>query len=199
MKKITKKAVLLVLILALTLSLAGCSQANNITKSIADGIKKGLNTSDKNQKSDKIIKDKDNKYQLSIPSSWKEDNELNQLSILQVSNRVQEKYAMVIGEENDSFSNDATIDDYASLVKEGLGQTVQNIQISKDENITINSKPAKYFEVQGEVQKLKISYMFIITEDSENFFQIIGWTLAPRFEANKQEIRTVMESFQEVK
>ena len=199
MGKIIKKTILLVLILILTFAFSGCGEANNITKSIADGIKKGFNIPDKNQESIKIIKDTDNKYQLSVPSSWKEDNELNKLAILQVSNRVQEKYVMVIREEKDSFSNDANIDDYASLVKEGLGQSVQNIQISKDENITINGKPAKYFEVQGEVEKLKISYIFIITEDSGNFFQIIGWTLVPRFEANKQEIRTVMESFQQVK
>lgn len=209
MMNMVKKATIFALLLVLAISMTSCGSFSEVTNGIADGIREGIksaditqgskgNTADSNTGS-KVIKSSDGKFQLSVPSNWKEDSELNDEAILQVSNRVEEKYVIVINEGKDGFSEDVDSDYYTDLIRESMYDNLVNPQISDNQDITINNMPAKYFEISGEADKIKISYMVVISEDRDNFNQVIGWTSTPKFDDKKQSIGAVMKSFESIK
>lgn len=188
--KIFRKLITVVLVLFMTLSLAGCGGVADITKAVSG------NSTDNTTK---VIKSSDGTLQLTVPSSWKEDKELNDQAMLQVSNRSEEKYVIVIREEKATFASDVKVDDYTGMVADNMSSAVTNAQLSKIQDSTFNNKSACYFELAGEVQKIKISYLVIVWQDNGNYYQTIGWTLTPKFESNKGSIRAVMDSLKATK
>lgn len=177
------KIVTVIFILVVSLSFTGCSSVANMVLPGESG-----------NSGSKDIKNSDNTLQISTPSSWAAETQLNSLATLQVSNRLEEKYVIVIREGKDAFASDMNIGNYTDIIANQMSSAVANSQISQIQDMTYNNRPAQYFELSGEVQKIKVSYMLIAWEDNNNFYQTVGWTLTPKFDANKSAIMDVMES-----
>ena len=186
MKKNGFKVFLVTLIFSTVLFGVGCSSIKSLSKTAA--------TSSSKEKA-VIIKSKDSKESITVPDSWKEDNTLNDIALLQVSKRTQEKYVMVIGEGLDSFSKDMKLSDYTKLVKDSMLKAVANSTATDTTDITVGENKCQYYELSGEVQKIKATYIVRTVATKNKFYQIIAWTLTPKFDANKAEIKEVMDSF----
>jgi hypothetical protein len=106
---------------------------------------------------------------------------------------------MVIGEGKDSFSKDMKLSDYTTAAKANMVKAAANGVATDTKDVTVNGNKAQYFELSGEVQKIKVTYMVETVESADKFYQIIGWTLTPQFDTNKAEIKGVMDSFKVVK
>lgn len=194
LKKSVLKLSLITLILSITLLCAGCGLIKGVSKATVAN-----KSSENTVKSTVIIKSSDGAESIAVPTSWKEDAELNDAALLQVSNRVQEKYVMIIGEGKESFSKQFTLSDYTSATKKNMLQTAANSSATEAKDIVLNGYKAQYYELAGEVQQVKVTYLIINVETTDKFYQIIGWTLTPKFDANKAEIKSVMDSFKVIK
>ena len=190
-KKVFKVCLVTLIVFSITIAGTGCG--------LLKGASKTTTTTDKSKASTVVTKSKDGKESITTPASWKEDNELNTIALLQVSKRAQEKYTMVIGEGKDSFSKDMKLSDYTKAAKSNMVKAATNGVATDTKDVTANGNKAQYFELSGEVQKIKVTYMVEVVESADKFYQIIGWTLTPQFDANKAEIKEVMDSFKVVK
>ncbi|MDP4146349.1 MAG: hypothetical protein Q8936_18020 [Bacillota bacterium] len=188
MKKKTFKALCCVLSLSLLIGVfTGCSQ------SISNTDKQSQVT-----KLSKTVKSKDNVCQINIPDSWSEDKTLNSEAVLQVANKSEEKYLIVIEENKSDFSNSANLDDYYSIVSKHLTSSITNANAGTAKDITINGKKAKQFEISGEVQKIKASYIITLVETDKHLYQVISWSLTSKFDQNKKDLNDVINTFKEL-
>jgi hypothetical protein len=186
MKKIVFKLFLSTLIFSVILLGTGCALIKGLSNATNATVSKVSTV---------IVKSVDGKESISTPSTWKVDTALNDAALLQVSVRTQEKYAMVLAEGKDSFSSDYTLSDYTKAVKDITLKSVTNAVATDIKDITVNGNKGQYFELSGEVQKIKVTYMIEIVDAPDKFYQVFGWTLTPKFDANKGEIKKVMDSF----
>jgi hypothetical protein len=185
MKNGFKKLLCLSLVSLFCSGLTGCS---NILDKVQDNTKT----------TETVIKSSDGKTQITVFSDWKEDKALNEQATIQASNRLKEKYAIVISESLQDFSEDIKVEEFADVVKENMLQSVKNAATSDMTDMTVNGLPAKFFEIQGDVEKVKAKYLIGAVKGKNGIYQIITWTLNSKYDQNKEELKKVIESFKEL-
>ena len=197
MAKLYKKILCLSFMLVLITSLIGCSAVNEFKEGFNDGLEKSKSKSE-GELTDKVIKSSDGNTQITVKSDWEESPDLNGEASMQVNNMVKEKYAIVISEPIEDFAEDITVDEYSNMCKEILLESIKNSKISDVTDTTINGQPAKYYEIKGEVDKIKICYFIANIKGKKGLHQVIGWTINSKYDENKEEIKKVVQSFKEL-
>jgi hypothetical protein len=163
----------------------GCS-------SFMDGVKKGMAGGEP-----QIMTSTDGTYQLTVPGNWSKQTDLNSVATLQTANPREELYAIVIKESKSEFPSGTTIDSFAELAREGLKTNVVSPVITPAVPAGINGYSARQFEASGTVAGLQAKYLYAVVETSGSFYQIMTWTLANRYDDNKQKLQNVINSFVE--
>jgi PsbP len=166
----------------------GCS-------SFMEGFKKGYNKSAEGET--KVMTSTDGTYQLTVPGDWTTQTDLNSLATLQAANPGEELYVIVIKESRAGFPKSTNLDAVTKVVRDNMKTTVTNAQISEPVSVNINGNNGKQFEVAGTISGLQAKYLYAVIETTGNFYQIMTWTLAPRFDANKTKLQNVINSFKE--
>lgn len=170
------------LLLIILFSLTGCNAIERVKSSLGKSDKKQVFTSD------------NGKYEVTATGSWKEDKDLNEEASLQISNRLQERYLIVIDESKEDFSEDLTLQEYADFVKDSMLESGEDMESANNKEITVNGQDAIYFEVSGTVEKIKAKYIVAIAQDKDTIYQVIGWTMSSKFDKSKEELLSVIES-----
>lgn len=173
-------------IIAVLFFALGCSFVNQ--------VKKGI---DKMQ-TPHVVTGKDGKSQLTVPGSWKEQTRLNEEASLQVGNPFAEQYAIIITESKEDFTEEMTLEDFTSLIRQNADEAITNAIISENKSLSINGYPAKQFEVSGSIDNIKAKWIYTLIDAPENYHQIMAWTLASRYEENKPVLLEVVNSFKEI-
>lgn len=178
--------VIVISLFILVLGLAGCSSSTD-------------NAKDTKKANNKVITSTDGKLQLTVPENWQTEKGLNEQAVIQVAHKTLEKYLIVISEDKSNFSEEIKLDDYLKAINKNFTENIKNVKISTAKDITINGYPAKQFEVNGEVDKVKAAYLVTLVNTSKSINQIMAWTLQTNFSRYKTEFSTVTNSFKEVK
>ncbi|HEX8735240.1 MAG TPA: hypothetical protein VF721_07970 [Pyrinomonadaceae bacterium] len=139
----------------------------------------------------------DGKCQITVPGNWKKQTDLHDEATLQAGYLMGELYVIVLPETKQSFGSSVDIDYVTRAVREGLGGTVTGLVLSEPVPTIINGLPARQFEASGEVEKLKVTYLYAVVDAPQNYYQVITWTLTPRFQNNKGKLQEVISSFKE--
>jgi hypothetical protein len=61
----------------------------------------------------------------------------------------------------------------------------------------VSGNQALQFDADGEVQNMKLKYLYSVVETPQNYYQIITWTLASRYQDNRPQLIDVINSFKE--
>lgn len=163
----------------------GCSMANKL-----------VNEYDKTQPP-KILTSDNGKTQISVPSSWTVDKELNTVADIQASNRLGEQYVVVITENKTSFGQKFDLDYVTKFIQDDMLKKMTNGQILGQSDATVGGFPAKLFEATGEISNVKVKYLYALVNGPQNFHQIITWTLQERYDENKSKLQAVIDSFKD--
>jgi hypothetical protein len=156
-------------------------------------IKKDIESSQEPQ----VMVSNDGKCQITVPGNWKKQTDLHDDATLQAGNLRGELYVIVLPETKESFGSSVNIDYVTKVVRDGLGETVTGLVLSEPIPTTINGLPARQFEASGEVEKLKVTYLYAIVDAPQSYYQVITWTLTPRFQSGKGKLLEVINSFKE--
>ncbi len=143
----------------------------------------------------KRVTSSDNQSSISVPENWHEDIALNDQADINVASPQKEQYAIVLTESTNSFSEDMTLDYYFELISENMKMVVKDSTTTGPKKTQIDNKPAILFEIHGEVEKVKISYLIALVEGQSNYYQIITWTLENKFEDYKDLYLDIINSF----
>ena len=139
----------------------------------------------------------DGKSQITVPGNWKKQTDLHNDATLQAANLMGELYIIVIPESKQGLGKSIDLDYATKAVRESLNGTVSGLVLSEPVPTTINGLPARQFEASGEVEKLKVTYLYAIVDAPQSFYQVITWTLTPRFQSSKGKLQEVINSFKE--
>lgn len=187
MKRKILNLTMMSLILLFSLLTIGCSSLQDLKESIDESNIEYIE-----------FKSEDGKQSISALSSWK-NQELSDIASIEIANMNQEKYVMLVHDEKINFSDDFQLIDYTNIIKENMMSIIVNGTINTDiQELSVNGNNAQYFELAGEVDKIKITYLIMNVETSDAFYQVVGWTLTSLFEENKSEILEILNSFKVV-
>jgi hypothetical protein len=144
-----------------------------------------------------IITATDGQSQLTVPSTWTTQTDLNEVAELQVANLRQEQYVIVLTENKSDFVG-VDLDLYAD---ETLAILLESLAINGEPTrraLTVNNKPALQYQVRGTINNLQVVYWITSIEGTHNYYQVAAWTLASKAEQNAPVFEQVVQSFQEV-
>jgi hypothetical protein len=150
-----------------------------------------------NAQKPQVIISSDGKCQITAPGGWQKQTSLNDDASLQAANLRGELYVIVIPESKEGMDESVNLDLVTDAVKENLTKTVGGAIFSEPVSTVVNGLPAKQFEVSGEVEKLKVTYLYSIVDAPQSYYQVITWTLTPRFESSKGKLLEIINSFKE--
>ena len=168
-----------ILVLMSVLLLTGCS---NTTKA---GSKK--------------INSYDNKFQITVPSSWDtptSKGNLNQAANIEIQNSEKQKYMIAITEAKADLAMD--FEKYQETI---FSQNEENYNTKFEEikDININGKNCKYVEFKTTQETTNI-YMRIYAIETDNYYsQILMWTTYSQKEDVQKEFDKIISSFKETK
>ena len=134
-------------------------------------------------------------YSLTVTSGWADaTDELNDAAVLEVADKVREKYVVVIPYSWDEVDEDMTLEEFADYVSQDIVGNIDNGRRTSEPDATVEGKSAPSYQVTGAIDDLEVTYWITCSEAEEGYFQTIGWTLKNMANKNKDDIQTVMHS-----
>ncbi|GIP33310.1 hypothetical protein [Paenibacillus sp. J2TS4] len=137
--------------------------------------------------------------EITLPGGWSQIHGLNEEASLQASyiTNASENYMVVLSEPKEDFEEGHTLSDYYDLIMEMqlTDEVIGNSNYTDAVELEINGLPAVQFEVRGEVDKVKIAYLFTLVESESGFHQLIFWTNDQKLDENKQTYLDAINTF----
>ncbi|HEY3037143.1 MAG TPA: hypothetical protein VGJ66_00315 [Pyrinomonadaceae bacterium] len=142
-----------------------------------------------------VLKSPDGKFQLTVPAGWRENSSLNDQAAIKAANPLEEMYVIVITEQKVDFTDDMTLDQYTSIIRDSMTSRLASPNSSPPLPVTINGNAGRQYEIQGEAKNVKLAYLVTTVETAAHFHQIITWTLHSRIDKNQTTLQKVAETF----
>ncbi|MEO8435687.1 MAG: hypothetical protein ABI596_12385 [Pyrinomonadaceae bacterium] len=144
----------------------------------------------------KVLKSGNGRFQLTIPSGWREDSSLHSTASIRASNRLQEMYVIVISEDKEKFADDVTLEQFTTVTRDSMLKKVGSSEASPPVGVTVaETYPGLQYGVQGEVDNMQIAYLVTNVETPKDFHQIIAWTLRSRISQNETKLQALVNTF----
>ena len=148
-------------------------------------------------KKEKTFTSDDGKYSVTA-TGWADlDGELNDVATLEVGRLTDEQYLIVIPDAQEDL--DMNFEEFTEIVVENMASSVDNAELGESEALEINGMNAFCTPLSGSIESLKAQYWLYTVETSEDYVQILTWTLKSKADENEDTLRTVATSFQEIK
>jgi len=144
----------------------------------------------------KVLRSQDGSIQITLPKGWKEDKDLHDDAVLQASDRLTEKYVIVLSDSKEDFE-EMSLAKHSEITRGSILEGLSSPQVTGPVELTINGSPAIQYEIRGGTENIKVVYFHTTVETSGMFYQVLAWTLKSRFEKNKSDLQEVTNSFQE--
>jgi hypothetical protein len=140
----------------------------------------------------------DGQSQVSVPGTWS-TMDLNDEAEIEVGNGRNEQYLAVLTESKEDFdTSEVDLQTYAGYLVDNIESAVEDSAIMGKKELTINGLPALQYELTGSIDGLKAVYWLTAVDGSENYYQIIAWTLASKKEDNRKVLTDATNSFKEI-
>jgi hypothetical protein len=143
-----------------------------------------------------IVKSTDGKIQVSVPPAWKVTTGLNDKADLQVADRSNELYLIVLTQTKADYA-DVDIERQASGTLDSLTKAMTTSNRIGPTRLTIDGHPAVQYEVRGEINNLKPVYLHTTIETPNNFQQIVTWTFQSTYAEREDMLKGIIQSFKE--
>ena len=164
----------------------GCSLADRINKEVSKN------------KTPQTLNSTDNNIQITVPGNWQKRTDLHDDAELQAANLMGEQYVIILRESKADFGKAFNLDSLTKIARDNLKTAAKDTFFTEPVAVKINGYDAKQFEAGGEIENIKIKYLYAIVETPNNYYQIITWTMNSRFEKNKGILSEVIYSFKEI-
>ena len=150
-------------------------------------------------KTTQTVQSTDGISEIDVPSNWTVRTSLNDEADIQVGDKSDTEFLIVISEPKDDFSADFTLERYADTVLGAMktGGTVTDMTVGAAKKLEIDSRKAIQYEIDGTLKFAKISYVITFVEGKKTMHQILVWAQKSRMASKKSEFLKMTESFRE--
>lgn len=138
----------------------------------------------------------DGKYSVSIPSDWDDlSGQLNSVANLECGNPAKEQYLAAIPDSKVDFTG--TFDEYTDIIISNIVSNVEDVSEGERQSMDINGNNAYLTEISGTVDNIKITYWVYTVDCTEDYMQVLVWTLQSKANDNKETLQKAATSFKE--
>jgi Domain of unknown function (DUF4190) len=142
----------------------------------------------------KEIASEGGKIKVSAPGTWATLTDLNRQASLQVGNKRNEVYLIVISDAKADLDN-FTLERHHQQTRDRMLQKMKNPSATEPVSLTIDGHPALQDELTGTEKGANVIFLHTTVDDGDGFQQILAWTLKSRWQKQNQLLREVTESF----
>ncbi|MFB6355065.1 MAG: hypothetical protein ABEJ65_00930 [bacterium] len=132
---------------------------------------------------------------IKVPSSWSIQSDLNKSADLQVANRDQRVYLIILSESKEDLA-DMTLKKHSRLTRSNIVKPLKQSEVNKEKSFTIDGMPALQHKIRGQKGTMNLIYLHTSVKGPENYHQILGWTLPSKWERNQSILNEVINSFE---
>lgn len=145
-----------------------------------------------------VAKSIDGKFQVTMPTGWSVQSELNDAADIQVANPFKEGYLVVLSESKADFEK-PTMEWHSETTRTGVLESLTDGQVTVGpKSLDINGKPAVQYEIRGMTDGLKVIYLHTTVDTGDHLHQILAWTLTSYYDDNRPILDSVINSFKSV-
>lgn len=134
--------------------------------------------------------------ELLVPGSWYTRPDMGRNASVRVADAGRETYLLV----NSYFPDEIdpmSLDEFAHRVSSPLQETMEGGKLSAPRRLTVNDRPAVEYEISGAFDGTRMVYLSTAIEGRHAKYNLVAWTLAERYSANRNAMRAVAASFRE--
>ena len=178
------------------LSLSSCNQVQSLARRQAAQSNSAQSLTDGG--SSNVIQDQLGEMQITLPDGWNQDTRLHSGAGLQASNEEEDLYVIVLAEDKETLSQYSLEDNsgfYRRLLIEGLSNLEDQ---SPTETTSINGNSAAQYEISGEIEDARVTYLHTTVVTDDRYYQVVAWTNTDQYANRKPELREVVMSFREM-
>lgn len=146
--------------------------------------------------------------QITVPSGWTNEKKLNKIAQIQVANRLQESYAIIISEEKDLYSTDRpsqklselSLSEFAGLSIQPVRNGNRDFRIISEQETTINGMNAHLKEVSFTLPSngFRARMLFFVVNGRHHLHRLMLWTSESRFNRLRPNLDAISNSFREI-
>jgi Tfp pilus assembly major pilin PilA len=130
-----------------------------------------------------------------VPTSWSRQ-ELHPEAIVQAGNLRAEAYLLVHYEPKSDLP-DFDINRYADVIVGSIAENSVDPVIQYIGNSVTNGMPGHHYRMDTKVDGYDLTYLMAIVEGKKDFYQVITWSLASRYNGNVDDFKYAINSFKE--
>src|SRR5262249_35477707 len=146
----------------------------------------------------KEITSNDGEIRVTVPGTWTKLPELNKQASLQVGNKTNEVYLIVITDTKTDLDN-FTLEKHHHLTRDRMLQKMKNASATQPVSLTIDGHPALQDELTGTGKATNVVFLHTTVDDGDHFQQILAWTLKSRWQQQNEQLREVTASLRREK
>ncbi len=153
-----------------------------------------VNTPVEEKEKPEIFKTKDDKLQITATTKWIKDDTLHPQSSLSLVSKEYNSYLVVLEDKKEDFPMEMKLSYYTSLISDKLKIDLIEGEISEIKDTEVSGQVGKIFQITGKEGEISLTYLFLITEKDDSFFQVILWSSQENIENNKLYYENIMTS-----
>ncbi len=146
--------------------------------------------------------------QITVPTGWINEKKLNKIAQIQVANRFQDSYAIIISEEKDLYSEhrpdkklgELTLSEFADLTLQPFRNTNKDFKVISEQDTTVNGMNAHLKEVSftSTSNGFRARMLFFVVGGRHHLHRLILWTSESRFNRQRTTLDGIANTFREV-
>lgn len=136
---------------------------------------------------------------ITVPDGWVSEQGLNSVAGIQASNRAKELYLVVLTQPRSQAQGPLSALDYSTRTLEDLVERLDSITPGPKAEKEISGYPAVQYFVQGTHEGKKLGYLHTTVMSDSNFYQIVLWTEARKFNKRRKLMEDITATFEEVR
>ncbi|OBY77836.1 hypothetical protein BBG47_19705 [Paenibacillus sp. KS1] len=144
----------------------------------------------------------DGTIQLTLPSSWRQNNEINNMAQFAAYSRSDNRFVAVNSTLKADMAEGATIDDIVDrTISNNNTITMEDMEVIDIRDASLGSDAAKQLEIRGigNGTKEKIHQLVTIVGKGDYFHLIVFWTKESKFDKYKDEFEQATQTFKVLK
>jgi hypothetical protein len=147
-----------------------------------------------------LVTSADGNVSISVPSAWNtNDTQLYPGSVIGVADSTTNEYLIITEKPKTSLKASDTINDYLNIVKIAFGAAVTNPVWGQPSSVSIGGCKGLTVRLTGTRKSNNTDTVYFVNalESKNYFYNVCGYTLTSKEDANKATIEKIINSFKE--
>lgn len=140
----------------------------------------------------------DGAFEMKVPASWSQHNNLNDVAVLQAADLQREAYAILIADPKRPFEG-TSLGSFADTQIQTFVESVADARMRGPELVIIDGEEALQYEVEGTADNVEVVYLYTFMETPDRFLKAVTWSLAGNYDRNEDTLTAVTESIRQLK